>query len=118
MMDGVVILNQTQVASEVVFNEVAFVFGFLFGACIGAALGFLVSCGDTDFIVLPIAGAIISGFLIGVFAGGAIAPKVVSEETHYEVFIEENVDLATFLSKYEIIEQRGQIYTVKEKEVK
>lgn len=36
--------------------------------------------------------------------------------TTYEVTVSENVSLTDFTSKYEIIEQRGEIYVVKERE--
>ena len=36
--------------------------------------------------------------------------------TTYEVTVSENVSLTDFTSKYEIIEQRGEIYIVKERE--
>lgn len=35
-------------------------------------------------------------------------------ETTYEVTIDENVSLKEFNEKYEIVEQRGDIYVVKE----
>lgn len=36
--------------------------------------------------------------------------------TTYEVIVSENVSFTDFTSKYEIIEQRGEIYVVKERE--
>ena len=42
-------------------------------------------------------------------------PKPVEYETHYEVSIDETVNLQEFMEKYEIIETRGLIYTVREK---
>lgn len=61
-------------------------------------------------ILIAIIGAMI-GFLIG--AGlSLIIPK--GYETVYDVLIDESVSMTEFYEKYEIIDQRGQIFTIKE----
>ena len=42
-------------------------------------------------------------------------PEPVEYETHYEVSIDETVNMQEFMDKYELIETRASIYTVKEK---
>ena len=47
---------------------------------------------------------------------GIILASNSTEITTYEVIISEEVSFKDFTSKYEIIEQRGEIYIVKERE--
>ena len=47
---------------------------------------------------------------------GIILASNSTEITTYEVIISEEVSFKDFTSKYEIIEQRGEIYVVKERE--
>lgn len=61
--------------------------------------------------------------ICGIFAGFALvipiilATKVVEPiyETHYDVIISDEVSLTEFNEKYEIIETRGKIYEVRER---
>lgn len=53
--------------------------------------------------------------LISIFVGMSLVTGS-TETTTYEVTVSEEASLAEFTSKYEIIEQRGKIYIVKERE--
>ena len=55
------------------------------------------------------------GLLFGLLGGSVIFPEPIEYETHYEVSINEEVNMQEFMDKYEIIETRGSIYTVREK---
>ena len=55
------------------------------------------------------------GLFVGLLGGFVLKPKSVEYETHYEVSINEEVNMQEFMDKYEIIETRGSIYTVREK---
>ena len=44
-----------------------------------------------------------------------VGPAPAEYETHYEVSINEEVNMQEFMDKYEIVETRGSIYTVREK---
>lgn len=59
--------------------------------------------------------AVILSILLGAFAGNFIAPTPVAYETYYQISINEEVSLKDFMDKYEIIETRGDMYTVREK---
>ena len=52
---------------------------------------------------------------MGLVLGGAIAATPVAWETRYEVTISSEVSMAEFMDKYEILETRGSIYTIREK---
>lgn len=57
----------------------------------------------------------IFALFIGLTSGFVLNSNPVEYETHYEVSIDENVNMQEFMDKYEIIETRGLIYTVREK---
>ena len=117
-MDGVTILNQFEVVTKTVFNWSAFWDGFLIGICIGLVVGILFGLSEDEwsaFIFMFIFAGLLAGGLFGFFFGNVVNPTPVESETHYEVTINENVSMQEFMDKYEIIENRGSIYTVKEK---
>lgn len=63
--------------------------------------------------------ALIFGILAMVCAGlifFGISIVKTPPETRYQVLIDESVSMTEFFEKYEIIEQEGKIYTIKEKE--
>ena len=58
---------------------------------------------------------ITSGALFGTFVG-CTTGKPIEYETQYKVVIDDSVSMNDFIEKYEIIDQDGKIYTVREKE--
>ena len=66
------------------------------------------------------AGIWLGGALLGImFAETAFPAKLCSRVvTYYEVMIDDDVSLNDFNEKYEVVEQRGKIYVVQEKETK
>ena len=62
------------------------------------------------------------GIVVGAILGGAagVALDAVNEpapdEVHYKVIVSDEVPMNEFLSRYEIIDVEGKIYTVKEVE--
>lgn len=69
----------------------------------------------------------VNGWLIGISIGsvlaiviglflGAIAGEPTEYETHYKITISDEVSMNEFLEHYEIIDQEGKIYTVRERE--
>lgn len=116
-MNGITILAEQQ--SEIFgFHNVAFWITVAICAAIFLALGIYLSvegcfgwCGSVLFIALFIA----LGFLCGAMLGIVIANCVpTGYETIYEVVIDESVSMTEFLERYEIIEQRGKIFTIRE----
>lgn len=69
----------------------------------------------------------VNGWLIGLLIGGIVAiavglsfgfaiGKTTEYETRYKVTISDEVSMNEFLEHYEIIDQEGKIYTVRERE--
>lgn len=58
---------------------------------------------------------IISGLVLGpIFGFGTCEPT--KYETQYKITIDDSVSMTEFLDKYEIVDQDGKIYTVRERE--
>ena len=117
-MEGVTILNQFEVVAETTFNWSAFECGFLIGICMGLIIGIIFGLSEWDwfaFLFMFLATGLAMGVLLGLLFGFVINPTPVDYETHYEVTINEEVSMTEFMDKYEVIETRGLIYTVKEK---
>ena len=117
-MTGVEILSSAEVvAARAHWNWINFwiVIGIAFVVASVAGLLFALSEDDmmaflAMFIAVFIVGGSISGCVVGMNTGEPTA-----YETHYKVTIDDSVSMNEFLDKYEIINQEGKIYTVKEK---
>jgi hypothetical protein len=117
-MDGVTILNEFEVVTKRVFSWEAFWWGVLIGAIIGFGVAVIFGLQEADWLAFFVGLGIfctILGLLIGLLGGFVLCPKPVEYETHYEVSINKDVNMQEFMDKYEIIETRGSIYTVREK---
>lgn len=58
---------------------------------------------------------IVGGLIFGSIVGGTTGEPI-EYETQYKVTINDSVSMTEFLDKYEIIDQDGKIYTVRERE--
>lgn len=67
--------------------------------------------GITIFLIVFLAGGALFGTLVGRTTG-----EPTEYETQYKVIIDDSVSMNDFIEKYEIIDQEGKIYTVREKE--
>ena len=117
-MDGVTILNEFEVVTKTVFSWPAFWAGVLIGvgiALVAAIVFGLLEDSFAAFITIFLVTSLLTSLFIGFFAGYKVCPEPVEYETHYEVSIDEDVNMQEFMDKYEIIETRGSIYTVREK---
>lgn len=117
-MEGVQILNQFEVITKTTFNWSAFWVGALIGLGIALGAGIIFGLQENDwcaFLTMFVVSGVVSSSLIGFFAGYVADPTPTAYETHYEVSINDEVNMKDFMDKYEIIETRGAIYTVKEK---
>ena len=117
-MNGIEILSSEQVACEFAFNWT--IFWIIFGAVFGFSLimgiyeVFVHDCCWQMLLYCAFAGIVI-GTLSGIGCGKTIEVPI-AYETHYKVTIDDSVSMNEFLDKYEILDQEGKIYTVKERE--
>lgn len=84
---------------------------------VAAIVSILVSVSDDwglgigIFFVVFVVGGALFGTLVGRTTG-----EPTEYETQYKVIIDDSVSMNEFLEKYEIIDQDGKIYTVREKD--
>ena len=113
MIDGVTVLSsETVMTSCAGINTIAY---FLIGILVLSSFSLLIGV-MVDSFGLVLTGAIVLGcffilFLIGLQID---AMTQIPEYTKYEVIIDDSVSMSEFMDTYEILEQRGQIYVVKE----
>ena len=118
-MNGVTILNEFEVVTKTVFNGESFWWGALIGAIIGLVVAVIFGLQECEWYAFFMGIGVyctIFALFVGLLGGFILKPKPVESETHYEVSINEEVNMQEFMDKYEIIETRGSIYTVREKE--
>ncbi len=112
-MDGVEILAAEEIVTELTSNWwIAGVF-WLVIVIIAGIVGFC----ESDYFGIML--GCLAGALIGILPWmlvAAITSTPVSYETHYKVTIDDSVSMTEFMGKYEIIDQDGKIYTVRERE--
>lgn len=88
--------------------------------CTGLIVGiitvvFVLSC-DKDKLrnmIISISAMALTAFLI--IAGVVIFPR--GTITEYKVFFDDSIPITEFLEKYEIVDQEGLIFTIKDKEI-
>ena len=115
-MNGIEVLSIAEVATASEFNwELAgwLLFGLVAaGVIVGAILGIVSK--DWSVFGLVLATFACVGLMIG--AVGGVTEQVPTEyETQYKITISDDVSMAEFTEKYEIISQEGKIYTVRER---
>ena len=117
-MDGVTILNEFEVVTKTVFSWESFWCGALIGVGIGLIMAIVFGLQESDWFAFLVGLGVfctLIGLLVGLLGGFILKPQPVEYETHYEVSIDENVNMQEFMNTYEIIETRGSIYTVRKK---
>ncbi len=113
-MNGVEILNQT-IIYEIEYNFATLIISIIVWAIIVCIVCAIESQHWFDGLM-----GLITGAIIGLFIGGFLC-GVTSKETDeidyikYQVTVSDEVSLNEFIDKYEILDQEGKIYTVKEK---
>lgn len=116
-MTGVEILATEQVAVGWAFNWVLFwiIGGALFAIIV--AIGFWQWLnGNCDFGVVPtlIIIGLVGGGMFGAVCGSYLS-KPVEYATEYKVTISDEVPMNEFNEKYEVVDQDGKIYIVRER---
>ena len=115
-MTGVEILAMEEIVTDSVFNWTVFwiVLGVLFGVFIIS--GIIISVVQYDWSVVVV--GVFLGLFAGIFFGslsGNEASIPTEYKTQYKVTISDEVSMNEFLEIYEIIDQEGKIYTVRER---
>lgn len=115
-MNGVEILSSKQVAIDWEYNWNAFwiAFGIMFFIVMLFCIAQSIDSGDWSYLA---SGSVI-GIIIGVllsFMIGDMAETPIKYTNQYKVTISDEVSMNEFISKYEIINQEGKIYTVRER---
>lgn len=112
-MDGVIILTSEEVTTAWKYNYsfvwigaiICFIFGIIIALC--ARMGFAEWALTS--VLLSFAGAIIGSCFVTFFA------KPIETETHYQVTINDEVSMKEFYEKYEVLEQKDDLFTIREK---
>ena len=114
-MTGVEILATKEVATVFAFNWGSFWIFMCLGVGASIVFGIIASIIETRILNLSlvICFLIILGSLAGIFAG-YISSTPTEYETQYKVTVSDEVSMNEFLARYEIIDQEGKIYTVRE----
>lgn len=118
-MIGVEILATQEVVVETVFSLSLFctVAGICFGVflLVGALAGAIES-DEGVFIDIAVFGLLFS-IIIGLAVGFSVGTPS-KYETQYKVIISDEVPMNEFVEVYEIVDQEGKIYTVRERDGK
>lgn len=121
-MDGVTILNEFEVVQVVndTFNPTAGVIALLVTVLICAIAGFFIGRINRDEVLSTLVGALF-GFVLGFLSmslfGTIFSYPAVTETTmQYEVILDDSVSMNEFCEHYNVVEQRGDIFVVEEKE--
>ena len=113
-MPGVEILN-TEVVYVTRFSTTPIVVCVLVGLVVGLLIAYFDAIYASEWILYGLAGALV-GLLLGALMATATAlPTDEVDYVKYDVVISDEVNFNEFTEHYEIIEQKGKIYTVKEK---
>ena len=113
-MTGVEILAVQEFVTAYMFNwnmYLTIVGTVTLSMTIVVGLIFLSDCGLNGFLFGFVISIVVSG-LLALIPASCTLPK--SYETQYKVTISDEVSMNEFLERYEIIEQEGKIYTVRE----
>lgn len=116
-MNGVEILTSEEVVVKSAFNWNAWFITFAAVFVVFIVVGLIMSLReneDAPLFVFAIFG-VVSGLLLGCIPGVEM-PTPTEYKTQYEVTISDDVSMNEFMEKYEIIEQDGKLYTVRERD--
>ena len=115
-MNGIEILSSQEVVTQFAFNWTAFSIAGTVIMCLSVIVGIINwydTCDWICFLVFILFG-IFATALFGTIAGN-IAQIPTEYETQYKVLISDEVSMNDFNAKYEIVDQEGKIYTIRER---
>ena len=113
-MEGITILNQTEVMEPIPLAVTVIVILMIIAAI--SCIAFFIA----DYVMASITCPVILGFisissLISVLVISVLSPKHLTGYK-YEVTIDKNVSMEEVYERYEIVEQRGDIWVLRDKE--
>ena len=117
-MNGVEILAVENVATAYAFSWTAFWAGFFTLIVVAVLTLFLTGIFRdvlkynlvTQVLIITIVGALIAGVFLGV-----VWMTPTEYETQYKVTADDSVSIVDFYDRYEVLDQEGKIYTVRER---
>lgn len=111
-MIGVEILATTEIAVDYAWDWKAYCITIAITSVVSAILAFLMYHQDLEDILTGLVAGLLVGAVVGVLP--ASINKPIAYETRYQVTIADEVLMNEFMAKYEILDQEGKIYTVRE----
>jgi hypothetical protein len=118
-MEGVRILASEEVATAwETWNWEAFWAAIGISVVVALIAGVIFGIQESDFsafLCMSLTMLIAGSAILGLLAGFGINGEVTEYETHYKVIIDEDVSLKDFYEQYEVIDQEGEIFIVRER---
>ena len=116
-MPGVEVLNQYTAVVDRSFNFTAFWITFVICFVASAVISLIIKFGaDLDWsttIFLILGFWLVTFLFIGVGVGDRYAHETYA--TEYEVIIDSSVSMLDFYEKYEVVDQRGKVFIVRDR---
>ena len=115
-MEGIEILSQSEVVAATTSNTDAAVLTFVLVLAVMIGIGVIAAYKTEEISWFLL--CFVLGLVFGVGIGITVEQHTTyttAYETHYKVTIDDSVSMNEFLDKYEILDQEGKIYTVKER---
>lgn len=112
MMEGIEVLSIGSIGINQVFNWNAAIAG-------GLVLGILFSiwiCLASDSVICGLIAFLVIGAFFGILLGANVE-KYADTVPTYKVTISDEIKLNEFYERYEILDQEGKIFTIKEREI-
>lgn len=118
-MEGVRILASEEIATAwATWNWEAFWAAIGISVVVALIAGVIFGIQESDFfafLFMSLTMLIACSVILGLLAGFGIKGEVTEYETQHKVIIDENVSLKDFYEQYEVIDQEGEIFTVRER---
>ena len=120
-MTGVEILASTEIAKDFLYNWDIFYKTYSFTILLFFVVGIITGIGtfvDWIDLLLSIVMSGLIGIIVGAIAGAIMGAALADPSgyiSEYKVILSDNVLMNEFTDKYEIIDQEGKIYTVRER---
>ncbi len=111
-MIGVEILATEKFAVDYAWDWKAYCMTIAITTVVLAIISFLIRHQDLESILTGLITGLLVGAIVGVLP--ASINKPIAYETRYKVTIANEVLMNEFMAKYEILDQEGKIYTVRE----